>query len=286
MAEPIISVKEVFFSYRPHAQEPTHALQGIDLEVYPGEYLVIVGHNGSGKSTLAKHMNALLVPTRGQVLVNGLDTRDAVNTRAVRSTVGMVFQVPDNQLVATVVEEDVAFGPANLGVPEDEIRRRVDWALGVVGMTAYRDRAPHLLSGGQKQRVAIAGAMAIKPQVLILDESTSMLDPAGRDEVLAAVRSLNESGTTVVAITHFMHEAVEGDRVVVMEAGRIVTHGTPRQVFCQVERLRELYLDVPQVTELAYALHGRDPGFPPDLLTVDEVAGEILRRIAGGEAPT
>lgn len=284
MVEPIISVRDVFFTYRPHAEEPAYALQDINLEVHPGEYLVIVGHNGSGKSTLAKHMNALLVPTRGQVLVKGLDTRDVSNTRTVRSTVGMVFQVPDNQLVATVVEEDVAFGPANLGVPEDEVRRRVDWALAVVGMTAYRDRAPHLLSGGQKQRVAIAGAMAIKPQVLILDESTSMLDPAGRDEVLAAVRHLNESGTTVVAITHFMHEAVEGDRVIVMEGGRIVTEGAPRQVFCQVERLRGLYLDVPQVTELAYALHRRDPSFPADLLTVDEVADEILRRIAPKEA--
>jgi len=283
MSQPVISVQDVFFSYKPQAKEPVYAIQDIDLEIYPGEYVVIVGHNGSGKSTLAKHFNALLMPARGQILVNGLDTRDGANTLHVRSTVGMVFQVPDNQIVATVVEEDVAFGPANLGVPEDEIRRRVDWALGVVGMLAYRDRAPHLLSAGQKQRVAIAGAMALRPQVLILDESTSMLDPAGREEVLSAVRHLNDEGTTIVAITHFMHEAVEGDRVIVMEAGRIVTEGTPRQVFSQVNRLRSLYLDVPQVTELAYALHKHDPSFPADLLTVDEVAGEIVRRVAGQE---
>jgi len=283
MVQPVISVEDVFFSYKPQAKEPIYALQGISLAVHPGEYLVIVGHNGSGKSTLAKHFNALLPPARGKVLVNGLDTRDGANTLQVRSTVGMVFQVPDNQIVATVVEEDVAFGPANLGVPEDEIRRRVDWALGVVDMLAYRDRAPHLLSAGQKQRVAIAGAMALKPQVLVLDESTSMLDPAGREEVLSAVRHLNNEGTTVIAITHFMHEAVEGDRVVVMEAGKIVTEGTPRQVFSQVERLRSLYLDVPQVTDLAYALHRHDSSFPADLLTIDEVAGEIVQRLAGKE---
>ncbi len=281
MTEPIIRAENVHFSYRPEAQEPTYALQGVSLDVHPGEYLVVVGHNGSGKSTLAKHFNALLVPRRGDVWVDGKNTKDPTYTLFVRSTVGMVFQVPDNQIVATVVEEDVAFGPANLGVPEDELKRRVDWALRVVDMEAYRDRAPHLLSAGQKQRVAIAGAMALKPKVLILDESTSMLDPAGREEVLKAVRHLNQEGTTIIAITHFMHEAVEGDRVVVMEAGRIVIEGTPRQVFGQVEKLRSLYLDVPQVTQLAYGLHQKDATFPADLLTVEEVSDEILRRVRG-----
>jgi energy-coupling factor transport system ATP-binding protein len=182
-----------------------------------------------------------------------------------------------------VVEEDVAFGPANLGVPEEELRARVDWALKVVDMEAYRKRAPHLLSAGQKQRVAIAGAMALKPKVLILDESTSMLDPAGREGVLEAVRYLNREGTTIVAITHFMHEAVEGNRVIVMEAGHIVSHGTPREVFSQVETLRELYLDVPQVTELAYELHKRDASFPADLLTIDEIRQEVMRRLRAKE---
>jgi energy-coupling factor transporter ATPase len=278
MVQPIINVEDVCFSYNLHTKDPAYALTDVSLDVFPGDYLVVVGHNGSGKSTLAKHFNALLAPTSGRVRVNGLDTRDAHSVLKVREMVGMVFQVPDNQIVATVVEEDVAFGPVNLGVPEDEIRERVDWALGIVDMLEYRDRAPHLLSAGQKQRVAIAGAMALKPQVLILDESTSMLDPAGREEVLAAVRHLNAEGTTVVAITHFMHEAVEGDRVLVMEAGQIVMEGTPRDVFSQVDRLRSLHLDVPQVTELAHALHRRDPDFPPDLLTVDEVAEAFLRR--------
>jgi energy-coupling factor transporter ATPase len=256
-----------------------YALEGIDLEVHPGEYLVIVGHNGSGKSTLARHLNALLRPTQGNVWVDGMNTRDAACTLPIRATVGMVFQVPDNQIVATVVEEDVAFGPANLGVPEDELRARVDWALSVVDMAAYRKRAPHLLSAGQKQRVAIAGAMAIKPRVLILDESTSMLDPAGREDVLDAVRNLNHEGTTIIAITHFMHEAVEGSRVIVMEDGHVVLRGTPREVFSQVERLRALRLDVPQVTELAYELHRRDATFPPNLLTVDELRREVTWRL-------
>ena len=248
-----------------------------------GEYIVIVGHNGSGKSTLARHFNALLRPTRGDVWVDGMNTRYQQCTPRIRAAVGMVFQIPDNQIVATVVEEDVAFGPANLGVPEQELRARVDWALKVVDMDAYRKRAPHLLSAGQKQRVAIAGAMALKPQVLVLDESTSMLDPAGREEVLKAVRYLNHEGTTIVAITHFMHEAVEAERVIVMETGRIVSQGTPRRVFSQVETLREMHLDVPQVTELAYELHRRDPSFPADLLTVDELRQEVTRRLRDKE---
>jgi energy-coupling factor transporter ATPase len=280
LTESVIRVEGVGFSYSPDVPSPVFALKDINLEVYAGEYLVIVGHNGSGKSTLAKQFNALLSPMQGDVWVNGMNTRDGNNTLAIRSTVGMVFQIPDNQIVATVVEEDVAFGPANLGVSEQELRERVEWALGVVDMLEFRERAPHLLSAGQKQRVAIAGAMAMKPRVLILDESTSMLDPAGREEVLSAVRQLNQEGTTIIAITHFMHEAVEGDRVVVMEEGQIVSAGSPREVFCQVEKLREMQLGVPQITELAYALHQRDATFPADLLTVEEIENEVLRRVS------
>ena len=283
MAQPVIRVENVSFSYDPLTETPVFALEDINLEVCRGEYIVIVGHNGSGKSTLARHFNALLRPTRGDVWVDGMNTRYQQCTPRIRAAVGMVFQIPDNQIVATVVEEDVAFGPANLGVPEQELRARVDWALKVVDMDAYRKRAPHLLSAGQKQRVAIAGAMALKPQVLVLDESTSMLDPAGREEVLKAVRYLNHEGTTIVAITHFMHEAVEAERVIVMETGRIVSQGTPRRVFSQVETLREMHLDVPQVTELAYELHRRDPSFPADLLTVDELRQEVTRRLRDKE---
>jgi energy-coupling factor transporter ATPase len=281
-AEPIIRVQDVFFTYAPQSEPPVYALNGVNLEVQAGEYLVIVGHNGSGKSTLAKHLNALLRPTRGDVWVKGMNTRQSNHVLPIRATVGMVFQNPDNQIVATVVEEDVAFGPANLGVSEAELRARVDWALDAVAMGEYRKRAPHLLSAGQKQRVAIAGAMALKPAVLVLDESTSMLDPAGREDVLAAVRMLHRGGTTIIAITHFMHEAVEADRVIVMEAGRLAMQGTPRQVFSQVETLRELRLDVPQVTELCYELNRRDATFPANLLTVAEVTREVQRRLAGG----
>ena len=279
MERVIIRAQDVYYSYEPGAAQPAWALNGIDLEVYAGEYLAIVGHNGSGKSTLARHFNALLTPSRGEVWVNGLNTRDARHRLAIRSTVGMVFQVPDNQIVATLVEEDVAFGPANLGVPADELKRRVDWALQVVGMQKFRRQAPHLLSAGQKQRVAIAGAIALQPQVLVLDESTSMLDPAGQEEVLDAVRRLNQAGTTIIAITHFMHEAVKADRVLVLENGRIAMQGSPRQVFSQRDRLRELQLDAPPMADLAARLHARQPSFPPDLLTVEEMALEISRRV-------
>lgn len=276
--EPIITVQNLHHTYNPQSPHPIPALRGIDLTVHRGEYLVVIGHNGSGKSTLAKHLNALLRPTQGQVWVNGLNTRDAAHTLAIRSSVGMVFQNPDNQIVATVVEEDVAFGPENLGVPADELRERVEWALNVVGMLPHRHRPPHRLSAGQKQRVAIAGVIAMKPQVLVLDEATSMLDPEGRRDVLATVRKLNGEGITVVAITHFMHEAIEGNRVAVMEAGKIVAAGSPRELFAQVETLHRLQLDVPQTTELAYRLHRRDPTFPPDLLTVNELADAVQRR--------
>ncbi|MFQ5611689.1 MAG: energy-coupling factor transporter ATPase [Anaerolineae bacterium] len=278
MNEPIISIQNLHFSYNADSDDPIKALDDINLEVMPGEYLVIVGHNGSGKSTLAKHLNALLLPGQGEVVVAGMNTKDLDHTLDIRSTVGMVFQIPDNQIVATVVEQDVAFGPENLGVPVGELRQRVDWALEVVQMEAFRDRAPHLLSAGQKQRVAIAGVMAMKPRVLVLDESTAMLDPSGREGVLAAVDALHEGGTTIIAITHFMWEAVKADRVVVMEAGKIMMEGSPRQVFSRVEELRALQLDVPQVTELTYLLNRRDPTIPPDLVTVDEVVDLIAQR--------
>lgn len=281
--EPIVKIRNLHFKYNPQSEHPIHAIRGVDLDVYPGDYLVIVGHNGSGKSTLAKNMNALLLPTEGNVWVKGLDTLDLTNTLAVRSTVGMVFQIPDNQIVATIIEEEVAFGPENLGVPEEELQARVEWALRVVDMYEHRDRPPHRLSAGQKQRVAVASVMAMKPQVLVLDESTAMLDPEGRKDVLGAVRGLNKEGVTVIAITHFMHEAAEGNRVIVMESGKIVMEGSPREVFSRVEELRALQLDVPQTTEMAYILHQREGTFPPDLLLVDEVVDEIARRAHHGD---
>jgi energy-coupling factor transporter ATPase len=279
--EPIIKIEGLHFHYNPQSEHPIHAIKGVDLEISPGEYLVIVGHNGSGKSTLAKNINVLLRPTEGNVWVKGLNTRDSANTLSIRSAVGMVFQIPDNQIVSTIVEQDVAFGPENLGVPEGELHERVEWALGVVDMLEHRQRPPHRLSAGQKQRVAIAGVIAMKPEVLVLDEATAMLDPEGRRSVLAAVRKLNQEGVTVIAITHFMHEAAEGNRVIVMEAGKIVIEGTPREVFSRVEELRTLQLDVPQTTELSYWLNQRDPTFPPDLLLVDDLADEIQRRVNG-----
>ncbi|HXF64668.1 MAG TPA: energy-coupling factor transporter ATPase, partial [Caldilineaceae bacterium] len=283
---PIVRVEDLYFSYISASGQPVPALRGVNLAVEPGEYVAILGHNGSGKSTLAKHLNALLLPGAGQVWVKEWNTRDHSRWQEIRATVGMVFQTPDNQIVATIVEEDVAFGPENLGVPRAEMVRRVDWALEQVGMSAHRHRAPHLLSGGQKQRVCIAGVLAMQPQVLVLDEATAMLDPLGRQEVLETVRRLNrEQGVTVVAITHFMREAVEADRVVVMAEGQVVMEGSPRALFRQAERLRELHLDVPPVTELALRLHARFPDFPPDLLSVEEVV-EAMRRLPAAPPPT
>ncbi len=273
--EPIIEVKDVTFFYNPDLPNPVPALCDVNLTVNPGDYLVIVGHNGSGKSTLAKHLNALLRPTKGDVFIRGLNTRVPANLLDIRSTVGMVFQIPDNQIVATVVQEDIAFGPENLGVDREEIQARVEWALRVTGLEDVRTQAPHLLSGGQKQRVAIAGVIAMKSAVIVLDEATAYLDPVGREDVLRVVKELNTQGVTVVAITHFMHEALDGNRVVVMESGKIVMEGTPREVFARVEELRELQLDVPQTTDLAYRLHQRLPAFPSDLLTVAETVDTI-----------
>ncbi|MGE5484370.1 MAG: energy-coupling factor transporter ATPase [Ignavibacteriales bacterium] len=254
------------------------ALEGIDLTVRRGEFVVIIGPNGSGKSTLAKHFNALLLPSRGQVVVNGMDTGNAENLWKIRQTAGMVFQNPDNQIVATLVEEDVAFGPENLGLKPAEIRQRVAGALRTVDMAEYARHAPHTLSGGQKQRVAIAGILAMQPEIIILDEPTAMLDPQGRAEVLGTARRLNkEKGITVVFITHFMREAVEADRVVVMNSGRIVLDGTPREVFSDPAKLRAWGLDVPQIAELAAELRAQGVEVPGDVLTVDDMVDWICR---------
>ncbi|HBK60029.1 MAG TPA: energy-coupling factor transporter ATPase, partial [Firmicutes bacterium] len=247
--EPVIRVENVSYTYDGGGPGEVEALLDVSLEVMGGEFVAVIGHNGSGKSTLAKHMNAIFVPTRGDVFVLGMNTRDESRLWDIRQTVGMVFQNPDNQIVATTVEEDVAFGPENLGVPPGEIRRRVDEALALVDMTGNEKSAPHMLSGGQKQRVAIAGVIAMRPRCIVLDEPTAMLDPVGRSEVLATVRRLaSDEGIAVVHITHFMNEAVLADRVVVMEGGRIALRGTPREVFSQPAMLRSLDLDVPQVT--------------------------------------
>jgi energy-coupling factor transport system ATP-binding protein len=272
----IIEVENLTYSYSLDREAETRALDGINLSIAPGEFVVIIGRNGSGKSTLAKHFNALFLPVSGTVRINGMDTQDPRHLWRIRQTVGMVFQNPDNQIVSTTVEEDVAFGPENLGISPDEIRRRVDLALEWVGMSEYMRHAPHLLSGGQKQRVAIAGVLAMRPKCIVLDEPTAMLDPSGRREVLDTVKRLNkEDGITVVLITHFMNEAALGDRVVVMDAGKIVMDDVPRKVFSQVEVIRRLHLDVPQVTRLAYELGKCGVSVPQDVLTVEEFADAL-----------
>ena len=254
-----ISIRDVRFSYDEVAEgKPvTYAVDGVSLDIEEGEFVAVIGHNGCGKSTLAKHLNAMLLPDSGKVIVDGDDTSIEEKTFDIREKVGLVLQNPDNQLVASIVEEDVAFGPENLGVAPDEIRRRVDEALKAVDMYEYRTHAPFKLSGGQKQRIAIAGILAIRPQCIVLDEPTAMLDPSGREEVISTLFRLNrEQQMTVVLITHFMDEAVLADRVVVMDSGRIVTQGTPETVFSQVELLKRHRLDVPQSAELAYKLRG------------------------------
>jgi len=270
--EKFITVKDMCYSYVAYDGNPIIALDNINLSIYRGEFVAIIGANGCGKSTLAKHLNALLIPSSGQCLVNGLDTTDPENIWAVRQVVGMVFQNPDNQIVATVVEEDVAFGPENLGVEPSEISTRVTEALHVVGMEDYRYHSPHLLSGGQKQRVAIAGVLAMESSCLVLDEPTAMLDPKGRQEVLSTVCQLHQDKKiTVVYITHFMEEAVVADRVIVMNSGQVVMEGAPAQIFSQVQRLKELGLDVPVAAEMAYCLRQHNINIPVDIITDEEL---------------
>ena len=267
----MLQAADVYFQYEYPDEPPQKVLEGIDLTVEKGSFVALLGHNGCGKSTLAKHFNAMLLPTGGTVLVRGIDTTDEEKKYEIRSTVGMVLQNPDNQLVSTIVEEDVAFGPENLGVPPEEIRRRVDDALKAVGMYEYREHAPHKLSGGQKQRVAIAGVIAMQPECIVLDEPTAMLDPQGRREVMQTIRALNrERGITVVLIPHYMDEAVQADGVVVMDEGRILMDGTPREVFSRVDDLRRVELDVPQPTELCAALKADGLPLPDGVLSVDE----------------
>ncbi len=275
-------------TYRYPKQEDareTEVFSGLDLNIEQGSFVAILGHNGCGKSTLAKHFNAILLPSGGKVWVYGKDTTVEEELIAIRRAVGMVFQNPDNQIVSNVVEEDVAFAPENLGVEPEEIRRRVDEALRMVGMYEFRKHAPHLLSGGQKQRVAIAGVIAMLPKCIVLDEPTAMLDPQGRREVLETVHRLNrERGITVILITHHMREAVDADRVIVMSGGKILADGTPRQVFSQVELLQSAQLTVPETTQLLYALRQQGVDVPLDALSVEECVQAIYRAFGAGTA--
>ena len=280
----IIKAKDLVHEYIRRDEEGNvesiqTALDKVSLDVKKGDCIAVLGHNGSGKSTLAKHINAILEPTEGSLWVDGFDTTDEKNIWDIRQRAGMVFQNPDNQIIASVVEEDVGFGPENIGVPTDEIWQRVEESLKAVGMLKYREHSPNKLSGGQKQRVAIAGVMAMQPECIVLDEPTAMLDPVGRKEVLEAVHALNrEKGVTIILITHYMEEVVEADHVYVMDAGKVVMQGTPRSIFSQVERLKEYRLDVPQITLLAYELKKAGLDIPDGILTREELT-EALEKL-------
>ena len=274
-----ISVQDVYYEYESTDDSPPkEVLHGISLDIRKGEFVALLGHNGSGKSTVAKHMNAILLPSGGKVYVSGMDTCDDALLTDIRRTVGMVFQNPDNQLVATIVEEDFAFGPENLGVPSAQMRQIVDDALKAVGMYEYRRHAPHKLSGGQKQRVAIAGIIAMRPKCIVFDEPTAMLDPKGRQEVMDAIDKLvRELGITVVLITHYMDEAAKADRVIIINDGKLLTEGKPNEVFRHIDMLREHHLDVPQATELAQYLRSMGYDIPDDVLTPEECARAIMQ---------
>jgi len=280
----IIKAKDLVHEYIRRDEEGNvesiqTALDKVSLDVKKGDFIAVLGHNGSGKSTLAKHINAILEPTEGSLWVDGFDTTDEKNVWDIRQRAGMVFQNPDNQIIASVVEEDVGFGPENIGVPTDEIWQRVEESLKAVGMLKYREHSPNKLSGGQKQRVAIAGVMAMQPECIVLDEPTAMLDPVGRKEVLEAVHALNrEKGVTIILITHYMEEVVEADHVYVMDSGKVVMQGTPRSIFSQVERLKEYRLDVPQITLLAYELKKAGLDIPDGILTREELT-EALEKL-------
>ncbi len=275
----IIEIRNLHFRYDADGENPSEEiLKGIDLDIKQGEFVAILGHNGSGKSTLAKHLNAILVATEGKVTVDGIDTADETRLFELRQRAGMVFQNPDNQIVSSVVEEDVAFALENLGVPYDEMRKRVDDALKAVNMYDYRLHSPSQLSGGQKQRVAIAGIIAMRPKCIILDEPTAMLDPQGRKEVLSAVHKMNrEYGITIILITHYMEEATQCDRVVVMDSGRIILDDTPKKVFSQVELLKKTGLDVPQVTELCFKLRQSGIDIPSEIISEEECVNALLK---------
>lgn len=278
----IIKTVRLIYEYVRHDEEEKieevkRAIDGVDLEIEEGSFTAILGHNGSGKSTLAKHINGLLLPTEGTVWVGEMDTKEEDHIWDVRKTAGMVFQNPDNQIIGNIVEEDVGFGPENIGVPTEEIWKRVDESLKAVGMTAYRKQSPNKLSGGQKQRVAIAGVMAMRPRCIILDEPTAMLDPNGRKEVIQTIRQLNQSeGITVLLITHYMEEAIDADRIIVMDDGKIVMDGKPKEIFSKVRELKSYGLDVPQATELAFEL--KEDGMPlsDGILSREELVKELL----------
>lgn len=285
----IIKTKHLSYHYIRHdeegnVEEEVPAVKDVNLSVEPGEFIAILGHNGSGKSTLAKHFNALLLPSEGCIVVDGMDTADENNTWDVRSTAGMVFQNPDNQIIGQVVEEDVGFGPENLGVPTKEIWERVEESLKAVGMYEYRKYSPNKLSGGQKQRVSIAGVLAMHPKCIVLDEPTAMLDPNGRKDVIRAARALNDvENVTIILITHYMEEVIYADRVFVMDEGKVVMQGTPREIFSQVERLKHLRLDVPQVTLLAYELQKSGLKLPDGILTAQELTEELNKLCTGSK---
>ena len=279
----MIQAKDVHYDYLQYTEdnekpEVKHALKGIDLEVKKGQFIAVIGPNGCGKSTFAKHINALLIPSEGSVFVEQIDTKDQTRVWDIRQKAGMVFQNPDNQIIASVVEEDVAFGPENIGVPTEEIWKRVDNALALTGMTAYREKSPNKLSGGQKQRVAIAGVMAMKPECIVLDEPTAMLDPEGRKEVMAAMKALNrKQGVTIILITHYMEEIVDADMIFVLEDGMVSMSGKPEYIFAQVDELKRAGLDVPQVTELAHELKKAGVDIKEPILTVEEMAEALCR---------
>ena len=279
----MIKAKDVVFEYQKYDEEGNvcetkRAVDGVELDVKKGDFVAILGHNGSGKSTLAKHINALLLPNEGEVWVAGMNTKEEAHVWDIRQSAGMVFQNPDNQIIGTVVEEDVGFGPENMGVPTDEIWARVEEALKAVGMYKYRKHSPNRLSGGQKQRVAIAGIVAMHPQCIVLDEPTAMLDPNGRKEVIRAVRALNMvENITVLLITHYMEEVVHADKVIVMDEGKIVMQGTPKEIFSHVEELQALRLDVPQVTLLAHELKKKGIPLSDGILTIEELVNELCQ---------
>ncbi len=283
MTRPIIQTQDLRFSYASAEGESTVVLDGIDLSIAPGSFVAVLGHNGSGKSTLAKHFNAILLPSGGKVYVEGMDTAQESALLEIRRAVGMVFQNPDNQIVANVVEEDVAFAPENLGIPSPEIRQRVDEALAMVGMSEYATHAPHLLSGGQKQRVAIAGVIAMRPRCIVMDEPTAMLDPVGRREVIETVRSLNRTyGISIVLITHHMDEAAQAQRLLVMSEGRVVLDGPPEEVFPHVEELKAIGLDVPDTVELCWTLRKAGCDVPLDRLSDDACAQALYDLLRAG----